>query len=106
MKVILGEHTICQDPDCSTAGHCSAPIIERNVDKIIIHENYKTETGPFDIALLRLDAPIHLHSEDQANVIIRFQTLWTQSFTSKMADLCQDINTVSSFSTCLNGTFP
>ena len=75
IKVILGEHTICEDPDCSTVGHCSAPIIERSVGKVIIHENYKSELGPFDIALLRLDAPIPLHSEDQANVIIRFLTL-------------------------------
>ena len=29
-----------------------------------------------------------------------------QSFTSLMADLRQDINRVSSFSRCLNGTFP
>ena len=32
--------------------------------------------------------------------------LWAQSFTSLMADLCQDINRVSLFSRCLNGTFP
>ena len=30
----------------------------------------------------------------------------SQSFTSLMADLRQDINRVSSFSRCLNGTFP
>ena len=29
-----------------------------------------------------------------------------QSFTSLMADLRQDVNRVSSFSRCLNGTFP
>ena len=32
--------------------------------------------------------------------------LRAQSFTSLMADLRQDINRVSSFSRCLNGTFP
>ena len=32
--------------------------------------------------------------------------LGTQSFTFLMADLCQDINRVSSFSRCHNGTFP
>ena len=32
--------------------------------------------------------------------------LGAQSFTSLMADLCQDINRDSSFSRCLNGTFP
>ena len=30
----------------------------------------------------------------------------SQSFTSLMTDLCQDINRVSSFSRCLNETFP
>ena len=30
----------------------------------------------------------------------------SQSFTSFMTDLCQDINRVSSFSRCLNGIFP
>ena len=29
-----------------------------------------------------------------------------QSFTSLMVDLCLDINRISSFSRCLNGTFP
>ena len=32
--------------------------------------------------------------------------LRAQSFTYLMADLCQDINRVSSFSRCLNRTFP
>ena len=32
--------------------------------------------------------------------------LRSQSFTSLMADLRQDINKVSSYSRCLNGTFP
>ena len=30
----------------------------------------------------------------------------SQSFTFLMTNLCQDINRVSSFSRCLNGTFP
>ena len=38
--------------------------------------------------------------------IEQFLSLRAQSFTSLMADLCQDINRVSSFSRCLNGTFP
>ena len=36
----------------------------------------------------------------------RIKPLRFQSFTSLMADLYQDINRVSSFSRCLNGTFP
>ena len=37
---------------------------------------------------------------------ILLMTLRAQSFTSLMAELCQDINRVSSFSRCLNGSFP
>ena len=37
---------------------------------------------------------------------ILFMTFRTQSFTSLMADLRQDINRVFSSSRCLNGTFP
>ena len=36
----------------------------------------------------------------------RIKPLRFQSFTSLMVDLYQDINRVSSFSRCLNGTFP
>ena len=36
----------------------------------------------------------------------RIKPLRFQSFTSLMADLYQDLNRVSSFSRCLNGTFP
>ena len=36
----------------------------------------------------------------------QFFTFGSQSFTSLMANLRQDINSVSSFSSCLNGTFP
>ena len=38
--------------------------------------------------------------------VVLFITHWSQSFTSLMTDLSQDINIVSSFSRCLNGTFP
>ena len=48
----------------------------------------------------------HIHS-----IILVFWTgvigiLGAQSFTSLMADLHQDTNNLSSFSRCLNGTFP
>ena len=39
----------------------------------------------------------------EGNVFFNFRD---QSFTSLMADLSQDINRVSSFSRCINGTFP
>ena len=44
---------------------------------------------------------------DQKNGVrcIRFVKYRAQPFTSLMADLCQDINRDSSFSSCLDGTF-
>ena len=39
----------------------------------------------------------------KGNILLLFRA---QSFTSLMADLCQDMNRVSSFCRCLNGTFP
>ena len=39
-------------------------------------------------------------------LFINLLRVGVQSFTSLKADLCQDINRVSSFSMCLNGTFP
>ena len=41
-----------------------------------------------------------------AKAAARSLELRSQSFTSLMADLRQDINGVFSFSRCLNGTFP
>ena len=40
------------------------------------------------------------------HVLTTGRLLGAQSFTSLMADLCQDINRVSSFRRCHNGIFP
>ena len=42
----------------------------------------------------------------RVNVDLNYRRLGDQSFTSLMADLSRDINRVSSFSRCLNGTNP
>ena len=71
-QVVLGEHTVGTDPDCARkkgpggGGNCFPNVITRNVEKIIIHEDYKTEDGSpvNDIALIRLDEPVLLYSED------------------------------------------
>ena len=45
-------------------------------------------------------------TENQSLIFPIQQIIWSQSFTSLKADLCQDMNKVSSLSRCLNGTFP
>ena len=48
---------------------------------------------------------LHLSQKENGFLKIFLKTLGTQSFTSLMADLCHNINSVSSFSRCLNETF-
>ena len=43
---------------------------------------------------------------DKFGLFVGVIILRAQSFTSLMANFCQYINRVSSFSRCLNGTFP
>ena len=59
------------------------------------------ETEWFEAQIENLDPQ---NSSD--SFLWRVSALRDQSFTSLMADLRQDINKVSSFSLCLNGTFP
>ena len=50
-------------------------------------------------------ARLQIESEMKKIRLVSRSLARAQSFTSLMADLYQDINTVSSFSRCLNGTF-
>lgn len=59
MSVILGEHNLETDPDCTDefgTYECTNPILNVTVDEIIIHPRYRGEIGnyTFDIALIRL----------------------------------------------------
>ena len=64
-ELILGETKVGSDPDCS-GGNCLAPIIKRSVSKIVVHEDFETgQVKPkHDIALIRVNEPIPLFSED------------------------------------------
>ena len=48
----------------------------------------------------------HKSKDEKKSSTKEYRKLWAQSFTCLMADLRQDINRVSAFSRCLNGTFP
>ena len=67
-EVVLGEHRVDTDPDCSGDGKCSPPKITRGIKEIITHEGYDEESNyKHDIALIRLDQEVTLNSEDAAN---------------------------------------
>ena len=69
-EVVLGEHRVDTDPDCSGDGKCSPPKITRGIKEIIVHESYDEKVAPkwlYDIALLRLDQEVTLNSEDPDN---------------------------------------
>ena len=74
-EIILGEHTILSDPDCTTGlnGKCLAPIYKRKPAEIIVHENYdqNVTTSLNDLALIRVDEMMPLFSENStiSNVV-------------------------------------
>ena len=73
-EVVLGEHTLGTDPDCEESdglSFCAPKIIKRKVAKSILHEDWNPKTIENDIALLRLDQPVPLYSDDPklSNVI-------------------------------------
>jgi len=68
VEVVLGEHRVDTDPDCSRDGKCSPPKITRGIKEIIMHESYDEEPAfNHDIALIRLDQEVPLNSEDPKN---------------------------------------
>ena len=65
-KVILGDYNLSENPDCEKQGYrklCAPPKIVRNIEKTIVHENYATDPSN-NIALIRMDEIVPLHSED------------------------------------------
>ena len=67
---MFGEHTLGKEMDCVTSTDkqetvCTTTVIKRQVDKIIIHEDFNQDiSNGNDIALIRLADPIPLHSEN------------------------------------------
>ena len=62
--MILGEHTVGGDPDCSEQGTCRPSNQTIDIEEIITHENFDERrlTSGHDIALLRLAKAARLHS--------------------------------------------
>ena len=78
-EIVLGETIVGEDPDCWGRGSpskCLTGIIKRYISKIIVHDDYseapnkREYTGlpdtQNDIALIRVDRPIPLFSEDSS----------------------------------------
>lgn len=68
-EVVLGEHKVGTDPDCSRdRKHCNPPKITRKIDldrDVIYHENYQTpKKFSNDIALIRINEAIPLFQEN------------------------------------------
>lgn len=59
MSVRLGEHDLSSDLDCE-GGECADPVVDVPVAATIVHEKYatKSESQPYDIALIRLLRPV------------------------------------------------
>ena len=67
-EIVLGETIIGEDPDCwgsRSPRKCLTGIIKRYISKIIVHEDYGQDVQN-DIALIRVDRPIPLFSEDSS----------------------------------------
>jgi len=70
VEVVLGEHVVGKDPDCSKKDptKCNPPVIRRNLDQqrdIIVHEGYdKKANYKHDIALIRINDPVPLFQEN------------------------------------------
>ena len=69
-EVVLGEHKVGRDPDCTGFGNrkrCAPKKITRKVTKIAVHPRYKVmsnEVHRCDIALLRLDEAVPLFNDN------------------------------------------
>ena len=71
---MLGEHTVGKDPDCNKKGTICAPkTTKMNItsrDQIIIHDDFSSDTGINDIALIRLNELVTLFAEDPTESFI------------------------------------
>ena len=65
--IVLGELTVAESPDCDD---CPKEY-RRRPSEFFIHEKYDSENGqsPYDIALIRVAAPMTLFDEDESAVV-------------------------------------
>ncbi|XP_040573509.1 phenoloxidase-activating factor 3 [Lepeophtheirus salmonis] len=70
-EIVLGEHNINSNPDC-TNKFCAPSTQKRTPIKIITHEkwNIHTPTKGYDIGLVRMDRPVILAREDSQNSLL------------------------------------
>ena len=83
--------------DTKTSNNNIETALKNHLDYFKFEPEATTQTSAR--AIFNLSDPMGEPDPDRSNVKLR-----SQSFTSLMADLRQDINRVSSFSRCLNGT--
>ncbi|XP_062129338.1 serine protease grass-like [Drosophila sulfurigaster albostrigata] len=57
LYVRLGEHTISQERDCK-GNICAPPVEDIGIERIFVHEKYSRQTGPNDIALVKLSKDV------------------------------------------------
>ena len=69
-QVELGETDINRDPDCKYCPKKITAKITNPGKQIIAHENFDPITGANDIALIRLNEPITLFSDDPLNSLV------------------------------------
>ena len=65
-EYVMGENS---DPDCTQRRVCAPKKITRKIDKIIIHEGFSASQRENDIALIRLEKPVPLHTESPTKSI-------------------------------------
>jgi len=73
LEVALGDYILKEDPDCtrnSIARLCHPPKIVRKVNGVVIHENYDPTNNYNNIALIRLEELVPLHTEDPIRSIV------------------------------------
>ena len=78
LEVALGDYVLNKDPDCtrnSIARLCYPPKIVRKVGQVVIHENHDPINNYNNIALIRLEELVPLHTEDPIRHSIFIRTV-------------------------------
>lgn len=62
----LGEHDQSKDPDCrpyDSKEKCLSAVEDIGVERVIVHDDYKSPLGDNDIALVQLSRAVELKGE-------------------------------------------
>lgn len=118
----IGEWNLVTDPDCTTnlfgRLQCAPPVAIRKPAKITIHPDYNTNRRfNNDVAVIRLDRPVDLHSYVRPICIpdsftnngegysVPYATGWGQTETASSSDILQEVRLAfADFNVC-NETF-